>query len=191
MKTRTLAISILLLTIVLAPMALAADEPAPRGPRGPRGGQGEPGGYGGPRMGGGEMTGRLVQMLDLTEEQKEKIDAIQEECRPKVEKAREAIREAQQALEKAIEEGSDEDIMSAAKKVGEALGKQGIVRAQTQRKIKEVLTPEQLKKWEELKTQMRERMQQRGPRGEGGRGRGGNGEGDQNRRGRGREPREE
>ena len=49
MNTRTLTLSILLLAVVLAPLAMA-EEPAPRGPRGGQGRgnfQGRPGGFGG------------------------------------------------------------------------------------------------------------------------------------------------
>jgi len=187
MKTRTLTISVLLLAMVLAPMALAADEPAPRGPRGGQGGPGAGrGGFrGGPGMGGDMMMERMIQQLNLTDAQQQKITAIQEESSPKMQETQQAVREAQVALQKAIQDGADDEIMAAGKAVGEALGKQGIVRAQTQRKINAVLTPEQQAKMKEMRETMRERMQNRqrggdqggrgagsgrGPRGEGRRG---------------------
>lgn len=169
MKTKTLAISILLLAIVLTPLAMGAEDNAPRGPRG--GGQGAPGtdrGMRGGMMGGGmggDMQGRLMQQLDLTEEQQAKIKAIQEENRPQMQEARQAIQKANQALQEAIEDGTDEQILAAAKALGEASGKEGILRAKTGRKVNAVLTPEQQAKFKELRTQMRERMQQRMQRG--------------------------
>lgn len=172
MKTKTLIISTLLLAIVLAPAAMATEE-RPRGPRGGQAGQGRPvqgrGGFGGQPgsfrgpggMGGGDMMSRLAGRLDLTEEQQDKIRAIQEEGREGSREAMTAVREAHAALQEAIEEGTDEEITAAGKKLGKAYGKQGVLRAQTARKIESVLTPEQKAELEELKAQMKERMQQR------------------------------
>jgi len=157
MKTKTLAISILLLAIVLTPLAMGAEDNAPRGPRG--GGQGAPGAPRGMR--GGIGGDRLMQQLDLTEEQQAKVKAIQEESRPQMQEARQAIQKANQALQEAIEDGTDEQILAAAKAVGEASGKEGVLRAKTGRKVNAVLTPEQQAKFKQLRTQMRERMQQR------------------------------
>ena len=170
MKMKTPAISVLLLAIVLAPMAMAADEPAPRGPRG---GQGDPGqGRGGPGgragMGGGDMQGRMMGQLDLTEEQQKQIKSIREENKTQTQEAQQAVRKTNAVLQEAIESGSDEEILAAGKALGEAYGKQGVLRAQTARKIEAVLTPEQQAK-------MKGRIQQRGqgqdrPRGQQGQG---------------------
>lgn len=165
MKTKTLAISILLLAIVLTPLAMGAEDRAPR-PRGPRDGQGPAAGprgefRGGPGMGGDLLLGRMSEQLNLTEEQKAQIQTIQEENRPQMQEARQALQKANQTLQEAIENGTDDQIVAAGKALGEAYGKQGVVRAQAARKVKAILTPEQVKKMEELRTQMRERMQQR------------------------------
>jgi protein CpxP len=174
MKTKTVAISVLLLAIVLAPMAMAADEPAPRGPRG---GQGDPGqGRGGRAgMGGGDMQGRMMGQLDLTEEQQKQIKSIREENKTQTQEAQQAVRKTNAVLQEAIESGSDDEILAVGKALGEAYGKQGVLRAQTARKIEAVLTPEQQAKMKELKAQMKVRMQQRGqgqgrPRGQQGQG---------------------
>ena len=174
MKMKTVSISVLLLAIVLAPMAMAADEPAPRG------GQGNPGqGRGGPvgraGMGGGDMQGRMMGQLDLTEEQQKQIKSIREENKTQTQEAQQAVRKTNAVLQEAIESGSDEEILAAGKALGEAYGKQGVLRAQTARKIEAVLTPEQQAKMKELKAQMKVRMQQRGqgqgrPRGQQGQG---------------------
>ena len=99
--------------------------------------------------------------LDLTEEQKEKIKSIREANRTQTQEARQAVRQANMSLQEAIESGSDAEIIAAGKVLGEAYGKQGVLRAQTERKIEAILTPEQQAKMKELKAQMRERMQQR------------------------------
>lgn len=164
MKTRILAISILLLAVIISPLAMGAEDPAPRGPR-PGFTEGRPGGAGGPgsamRMRDGMGGDRLMQQLDLTEEQKAKIKAIQEENQAQTQQAREAIRAANQSLREAIDEGTDDQIIAAGKALGEAYGKEGVLRAQTQRKINAVLTPEQQVKMKELRAQMQQRMQDR------------------------------
>ena len=77
MKTRTLTISVLLLAILLAPLAMAGEFEG-RGPRGrgerPRRGPGGPGGFHG---GIGRMLlGRAGERIGLTDEQREEIEAI-------------------------------------------------------------------------------------------------------------------
>jgi len=162
MKTKAITIGIVLMAMVLVPLTLAAEDNAAPAPRG---GQGGPGGEPREAMRGGmmgDMQGRMMmQQLDLTEEQQAKIKAIQEENRTQMQDARKAVQEANQALQEAIESGTDDQIMAAGKALGEAYGKEGVLRAQTQRKINAVLTPEQQAKMKELKTQMRDRMQQR------------------------------
>jgi Spy/CpxP family protein refolding chaperone len=181
MKTKTLAISILLLAIVLTPLAMGAEDPAPRGPRsgGATGGPGSDRG-----MRGGMGSDRLMQQLDLTEEQQAKIKAIQEESQPQMQEARKALQNATQALQEAIEDGTDDQIIAAAKALGEATGKEALLKAKTGRKVNAVLTPEQQAKLKELRTQMRERMQQRADGAAGGR-QGRNGQGGQQGQGRG------
>ena len=188
MKTKTLAISILLLAVVLAPLAMA-EEPARRGPRGGQGPghfQGQPGGFGGhPGMGpmeqGGfakRLLGRIGDKLELTEEQRESIQAIVESNEENVKESRKAIHEAMQALHEAAAEGTEAEIIAAGKALGDAFTEQALQRANVMKQVKEVLTDEQIEQLGELKAQMKERMQQRrekaqdDPRGKRGKGRG-------------------
>ena len=188
MKTRTLAISILLLAIVLTPLAMGAEDRAPRGPRGPQAGprQGRGGGMGGMGMFGGQgditrmLMGRFGERLGLTEEQKTAIKEIADANKEKATEAGKAVREAIQGLNKAANEGETADIEAAGKAVGDAFTKQALQRAATTKAVKGVLTEEQQAKLEELKTEMKDRMQQRmqqgpdgargGKRGQGGKG---------------------
>ena len=177
MKTRTLTISILLLAVVLAPLAMAAEEPAPRGPRSGQGGrdrgdfQGRPGGFGGhPGFGGdmgGFLLGRLADRLELTEDQRAEIKAIMEGTRPEAEEARKAVAEAMKALHEATSDGTEAEIIAAGKAVGDAFTEQALLRATGWKQIKEVLTAEQLAKLEELKAQMKTRMLQQRKDGDG------------------------
>ena len=197
MKTQTLTISILLLAIVLAPLAVA--EPDQRGPRGDQGGRergdfhGRTGGFGGhPGMGGGMggfLLGRLADRLELTEAQRAEIKAIMEGTRSEAEEARKAVGEAMKALHEATADGTEAEIIAAGKAVGDTLTEQALLRATITKQIKEILTEEQLAQFEELKAQMKERMQQyrkgegkpRGERGEG------EGRGQKHRQGRGKQ----
>ncbi len=175
MKTKTLTISVLLLAVVLTPLAIA--EP---GQRGPRGGHGERGGFGGhPGMGRGDMRqfllGRMGDRLELTDEQRTEIEGILEDCKEDREATRTAIQEAMKALHEAAENGNEAEIIAAGKAAGDALTNQALEKAATMKAVKAVLTDEQIVQLEEIKAEMKERMQQRreedqdGPRGKRGR----------------------
>ena len=170
MKTKTLTISILLLAAVLTPLAMAKP--------GPRGGQERGGFRGHPGMGGdmgGFLLGRMADKLDLTEEQRADIEAITDEAKPEAKEARQAVREAMRALHEATADGTEAEIIAAGKAVGDAMTEQALLRAITMKQIKEILTDEQLAEFEELKAEMRERMQQRRKDGDGPRGKRGEG----------------
>ena len=180
MKTKTLAISILLLAVVLAPLAMA-EEPAQRGPRGGQGGrsnfQRRSGGFGGHPGMGGFLLGRMGDKLELTEEQRTEIKGILEDCKEDQETTRTAVREAMKALHEAAADGTKAEIIAAGKTVGDAFTEQALLRAATMKQVKELLTDEQLTQFEELKAQMKERFQQRRKDGDGPRGpRGQNGD---------------
>ena len=190
MKMKTLTISMLLLAVILAPLAMA--EPGQRNPRGdgprdfnrPRGLQGHPG-MGGDM--GGFLLGRMAGKLELTDDQKADIKAITEGAKAGTEDARKAITDTMKALHEATTEGSEAEIIAAGKAVGDAFIQQALLRRGVWKRIKEVLTEEQTAQLKELKAQMKERMQQyrkgegkpRGERGEG------DGRGQKHRQGRG------
>ena len=210
MKTKTLMIGLILMAVILAPLAMAAEEDNPRGQRGPRGegrqfgprsqggpqgrfqGPGGPAGPGG--MGGdlaGLLLGRLGNRLNLTEEQEEQIKAIVEANKENMKKAHEATREAMQALNEAADGGVEAEIIAAGKAVGDAFTEQALQRANIAKQVKAVLTEEQLAKLEELKEQMKQRLQQRhqGRPGDGQGPRAGRGQGPRGGRGEGQGPR--
>ena len=187
MKTKTLAISILLLAVVLAPLAMA-EEPAPRGPRSGQGRghfQGRPGGFGGhPGMGQGDIgqfiLGRIGDRLELTEEQRTEIKGIFEDSKEDRQALRAAIQEAMKALHEAAQDGTEAEIIAAGKALGDAHTNQALQKSATMKSVKAVLTDEQEAELKELKADMKERMMQRkkgdgvkgqprGRRGQGGR----------------------
>ena len=152
------------------------DCPNPLGPyydRFGRGGDQGPGfgpqGYGpgwgmqgrGPGMGlqphngqGGILMPHVLRLLNLTDEQQEKIRTILEEKKEPMEAARTAVQNANQALHQAVmEEKEEAAIRAAAQTLGEAIGNQAVLRASIMTSIKAVLTEEQLKKLGDLKKQ--------------------------------------
>ena len=132
MKTKTLTISILLLVVVLAPLAMAEpDQRGPRGGREHRNFQGPRGGFGGHPGMGGFLLGRMADKLELTEAQRAEIKAITEGTRPEAEEAREAVREAMKALHEATANGTEAEIIAAGKAVGDTLTEQALLRAGT------------------------------------------------------------
>ncbi|MHC5121284.1 MAG: Spy/CpxP family protein refolding chaperone [Planctomycetota bacterium] len=161
MNTRTLTLSILLLAIVLAPLTMA-EEPARRGPRG---GQGR-----------GNFQGR-PDRLELTEEQRTEIKGIFEDSKEDRQASRTAVQEGMKALHEAAEDGTEAEIIAAGKELGDALTNQALQKSATMKAVKAVLTDEQVAQLDEIKAEMKERMQQRrekgqdGPRGKRGKGR--------------------
>jgi Spy/CpxP family protein refolding chaperone len=103
-------------------------------------------------MGPGGVLGPMTAQLDLTAEQRNTIRDICQQSRADANEVVEAIDEAQADLHEAVINGADaEQIRAAAAKVGTAIGNQAVLRAQTIAAVKAVLTPEQLKQWEENK----------------------------------------
>ena len=114
-----------------------------------------------------EFSRKLADKLELTETQRAEIKAVTEGTRPEAEKAREAVREAMKALHEATTGGIEAEIIAAGKAVGDTMTEQALLRAATMKQIKEILTNEQLVQFEELRAEMRERMQQRRKDGDG------------------------
>ncbi len=97
----------------------------------------------------------LAWWLDLTKEQVEQMHAIVELARPEAKEAAVAIADAQQALHEAVTAGAGaEDIQAAAAALGVVIGNQAVLHAQTVASLKAVLTEEQLKDFEKIRTKL-------------------------------------
>ena len=118
---------------------------------------------GGPGMGQGPggpdgMMGVIMQKLDLTDEQREKIETIIDENHAKASAARRAVEKARRGLEEAAASDANEAaIRKAATALGNALGDEAVLKARTMKEIKAVLTPEQIKKLDEIKAEKKTR----------------------------------
>ena len=145
-------------------LAAPQDGPPSNGP----GGQGMRPMQGGPGGPDGGMGG-IFSKLDLTDEQREKVATIMDENYAKTSAARRAVEKARKALEEAIAADANEPaIRKAAAAMGTALGDEAVLKVKTMKEIKAVLTPEQIKKLDELKTQMKSRPMRPGQDGQGG-----------------------
>lgn len=102
----------------------------------------------GPRFGGL----RLVRALDLTPEQLEQIRELRGAAREEAGGVRDQVRAEVEALVPRIKDGSlaQNDLVSAHRRIHEALGKVGQQRAETVYKVYQLLTPEQREKLGEL-----------------------------------------
>ena len=97
----------------------------------------------------------LAWWLDLTKEQVEQMHAIVKEARVDGDEAAEAVAAAQAALHEAVAGGaSEEEIRTAATVLGMAIGDQAVLHAQTVASLKAVLTEEQLKEFDKIKTKL-------------------------------------
>ena len=102
---------------------------------------------------------RAIRQLELTADQKQKITGILQGKEEALATARKAYADAGKALDEASSSGDDAAIRAAAVKVGNTLADLQILRKKVVKEIKAVLTPDQLKKLEQLKEQARESLQ--------------------------------
>ncbi len=100
----------------------------------------------------GRVFGPVADQLNLTDEQKNLIRNICQESRADANEVVQAVDNARAALHEAVLSGaSEEQIRAAAAALGTVIGNQAVLQAQTITAAKAVLTPEQLKKLDEIK----------------------------------------
>ena len=124
---------------------------------------------------GSMLLGRMGERLNLTDEQKDQIKAIVDANKENFQAAHEAVRKATKGLNEAAQGGVEAEIIAAGKAVGDAFTEQALQRANITKQVKAVLTEEQQTQLDEMRTQIKERMQLRQERrrdGEGPHGRG-------------------
>jgi hypothetical protein len=94
---------------------------------------------------------RLIRQIQPTEEQTKKIQGILQGKEAALSTARQALGTATAALNTASNAGDESAIKTAAAKIGQTLADLQVLRTKVVAELKTVLTPEQLKKIEELK----------------------------------------
>ncbi len=137
------------LTVLLFTFVVMGSAEARRGE-----GQGRPGGYGDGGPGLGCPHPRMLDRLDLTKEQKQKVAAILKEHREAIGKNQQAMMEARTALRTAMtaDDLSEAAVREAAVAKGKQMEESAVLSAGILREVRQVLTPEQKK----MMLQMRE-----------------------------------
>jgi len=167
---RNITVTVLVVTVIWSMIAIAGpgDSPTGRG-RGPRYRSGGPGAgqpQGHMRRGAAAAPDRrhrpgqdtifqlIERRLDLTDEQREQIRQIRQTHRQEQQNARQAVADARKALQDVIATDTERaEIRTAATALGTAIGEQAVVRANTLKAIKEILTDEQREELEKMKQQ--------------------------------------
>ena len=132
-------------------------------------GPGGPGMRGGPGGGPGGMFGPELRALELTDAQREQVKAIMESHREGQKVEREKMMTARKALHDAIAADPFDEaaIRAAAGAVGALDADAAVEQARIRAEIFGILTPEQVKKAKELRTEMENRMKEGRGRGRG------------------------
>lgn len=118
---------------------------------------------------GGEGRGphfkRLIEQLDLSDEQRSKINEIKESNRPEMKAAHEELDTQRDAFHELMKTAATDDALRTAfTKMEEIKGKLALLRFNSMLKIRQVLTAEQRVKFEELKGKRGPRGHHRGPK---------------------------
>jgi Spy/CpxP family protein refolding chaperone len=167
-KTKIMVLAGILAAVLCSGSALAQPQDFQGGPpmgpsmrpmmRGPGAGQ-----QGGPGMGQRPdgldgMVGVIMHRLDLTDEQRDKIETIIDKSCSETRTAQHAVERAHRALEKAVAGDANEPaIRKAADGLGKAIGDEAVLKVKIMKEAKAVLTHEQIKKLDEIKTEMKAR----------------------------------
>ena len=126
-------------------------------------------GWGGHRGGGplGGLTGPraefLFEALDLTPEQRDSMEAIQESYRPQLRSLRQSGRDNRRALAETTPDDPDYAtvVAAASQAAAEHASQLVLLTAEMRREVHTVLTAEQRAKARELRDTMRERVEDR------------------------------
>lgn len=154
------ALGIGALTVGLS-LAVSAQEPAKQNP-GQEGGQAAPNQNQRPGLDaifrGFYESKLLIRALNLTPEQMGRMRAMQREVGPSLITAQRIIRQRRAALEDAIfnPEADEAAIEQLAKELAQAEGRALLIRTKMQFQIRQILTPEQLKTFNELRNEGRQ-----------------------------------
>jgi Spy/CpxP family protein refolding chaperone len=132
-------------------------------------GSGGPGMRGGPGGGPGGMFGPELRALDLTDAQHEQVKAIMESHREEQKAVRGKMMTARKALHDAIAADVIDEaaIRAAAGAVAALDADEAVQQARIHAEVFAILTPEQVKKAKELRTEMENRMKEGRGRGRG------------------------
>lgn len=160
-KNLSAAARSLVFLFVLAPCAAAQEPETPTTPQAP-GVQPEAHGRG----------GNLMRRLNLTPEQRQRLREIRSQSEPEARELARRVRQARRALDEAIYGGASDEALveQRARELSEAQSALLRLRALTELKVRQVLTPEQLQTFRELRRRAQRRQNFRRGARESGRG---------------------
>ncbi|MDT5294958.1 MAG: motif family protein [Acidobacteriota bacterium] len=145
----SLVLSLLLLVLAPAPQARAQEQDAQPAPQ-----------EGGAQPQGGVRGKNLMQQLSLTQEQRGLLREIRKQSEAKARELTRMMRLARRALEEAIySDNVDETVIEQrARELSAAQAALVRFRAQTELKVRRILTPEQLQSFRDLRLQAQRRQ---------------------------------
>lgn len=148
MNTRTLASFLVASSLALGVAPAAFAQPGP----GPMGGPGMHEGPMGGHHGGMHGRGAMMRELNLTEAQRDQMFKIHHEQEPAFREQMKKVRAARQDLHKlALADRYDEAaVRRAADAQAKAMSDLAVMHAQTMHRVRELLTPEQRAKMDQL-----------------------------------------
>lgn len=151
---------------VLAAILLAASSVLAEEAAGGRRGWGHPCGAGmgrGHRFGMRGPGGKLPEELGLTEEQKGQLKEAMGGRREEMKAAMESVFKARRALQGVVtsDSASEEAIQKAAADLSQAIANRAVLASKARAEMRKVLTPEQIKKLDELKASREDAMKER------------------------------
>jgi translation initiation factor IF-2 len=130
---------------------------------GPQGDMQGGGMRGGPQ--GGDSMRMVIRQLDLTDDQKAKIQELMKGNREKTQKQMTDMAALQKKLQAAVEAGDEAAITAAGQELGKAIAEGAKIRMQERKAVEAILTPEQREKATKLRKEMEEKMAAGGPGG--------------------------
>ena len=130
---------------------------------GPQGDMQGGGMRGGPQ--GGDSMRMVIRQLDLTEDQKAKLQELMKGNREKAQRQMTDMAALQKKLQAAVEAGDEAAVTAAGQELGKAIVEGAKIRMQERKAVEAILTPEQREKATKLRKEMEEKMAAGGPGG--------------------------
>ncbi len=118
--------------------------------------------------GGGQRQGRMMDQLNLTQEQKQRMQEIRKDTQAKMKPLREEMRQANQERKSLLaNNASNEQLEANFNKIQDIKNRIARVQFESRTKMRDVLTPEQRAKMDKMMQERKGNWGQRGQRGNG------------------------
>jgi Spy/CpxP family protein refolding chaperone len=142
--------------------ALAAGMALAQAPASPPSGSPQAGVHNGVRSRIQQQRAKIAQELNLTDAQRQQAKTIFQQARETAKPVREQLRANRQALAAAVKADQSAEIQQLATARGNLMGQMTAIRAEASAKFYHTLTPEQRAKADQMHSQFRQQMRERG-----------------------------